>query len=120
MTEHKDLDALIAEARGFADWWHENPQNSDLIYGIHRMVDAPVGKRVMEKREVTATSLRALADALESALSELRQERERADRYGDAGVEYRARATTGHVYGDAATFQRVSLAEAKLREGGLL
>ena len=79
MTEQVDLDALIAEARGFADWWHENPQNSDLIYGIHRMVDAPVGKRVMEKREITATSLRALADALESTLAELRQERERAD-----------------------------------------
>ena len=81
MTEQVDLDALIAEVRGFADWWHENPQNSDLIYGIHRMVDAPVGKRVMEKREVTATSLRALADALESTLAELRQERERADAY---------------------------------------
>ena len=79
MRDRKGLMALIAEARGFADWWHENPQNSDLIYRIHRTVDAPVGKRVMEKRGVTATSLRALADALESALSELRQERARAD-----------------------------------------
>lgn len=55
-------DNLIEEARGFAEWWRDNPQNSDVIYAIVRMVD---GDAV--QRQVTASGLDRLADALEVA-----------------------------------------------------
>ena len=88
MTEHKDLDALIATATAMREQLGDAYPKSGSILDLW---------------------LRT-ASALESTLAELRQERERADLVltagfrrtvqGDAGVEYRARATTGHVYGD--------------------